>query len=126
MVADFVRYYSRTTISHGSSELCFYTKPLVVINMMNLTGHGCRFCEILHLGRNISWLHIFWDICIFFFLSFCPFVLLYILLLSFCLFVFLSFCIFVFLSFCLFVFLSFCKVVRLLGCNLVKFYVVWL
>ena len=35
MVVDFVRYYTRTTISHG-----------------------CRFCEILHQNHNISWLQI--------------------------------------------------------------------
>ena len=39
MVADFMRYYTRTTISHG-----------------------CRFCEILHQNHNISWLQILWDI----------------------------------------------------------------
>ena len=39
MVSDFVRYYTRTTISHD-----------------------CIFCEVLHENHNISWLQISWDI----------------------------------------------------------------
>ena len=39
MVADFVRYYTRTTISHS-----------------------CRFGEILHANHTISWFQILWDI----------------------------------------------------------------
>ena len=42
MVAYFMRYYTRTKISHA-----------------------CRFHEILHTSLNISWLHISWDITLY-------------------------------------------------------------
>ena len=64
MVADFVRYYSRTTISHGCS---FAFLPVCLFACLPV----CLF--------------VFLSFCLFVFLSFCPFVLL-----SFCPFVFLS------------------------------------
>ena len=131
MIADFVRYYTNTSISHGyrlheiihhnhniswlpiswdiTPKLQYLMVPDVLRYLITITiSHECKFLEILYLKFNNSWLQISWYItpdtkkCLFvFFLFVCLSIFL-----SLCLFVFLSFCLFVFLSFCLLVFLS--------------------
>ena len=106
MVPDFMRYYTKTTISHG----CRFHEIL----HRTLISRGCINHETLHQNHNISrlqiswhitqnsnisWLQISWD------------------LIAELQFVFLSFCHFVFLSLCLFVsFFCCCKVVKMLSC----------
>ena len=79
MVADFIRYYRRITISCGfkfheiwyqnqnSSWLQISITISYSANFMRYytrikMSHGCRFHEILHQNQNISWLQISWDI----------------------------------------------------------------
>ena len=82
---SFVRYYTRTTISHGWRFLVILhhipnipwlqilwditpdSKYLMVGDFVRYytrtpISHGCRFREILHQNYNISWLEISWDI----------------------------------------------------------------
>ena len=54
MVADFVRYYTRTPIFHG----CWFHEILYQITI----SHGYRFRDILHQNLKSVWLQISWDI----------------------------------------------------------------
>ena len=79
MVADFMRWNTKTTISHG-----------------------CRFPEILHQNFLSFYPFLLLFFCSFVFLSYCPFVWEF-----FCLFVFIFFCVFVFSFLSFLSFLSF-------------------